>query len=623
MKKKTSDTIDSFTLSRRSLVLGVGGAGVFGVLTARLYYLQVIRAEDYRSLSDDNRFNYNMVIPVRGTIRDRNGEALAQNRQDYRLMLIPEQVKNLDETLDKISPILPISSQMRRRIKKDIRKNPRFIPVLVKDHLDWQSFAALNLKTPHLAGIVPEAGEGRAYPKDGVFSHVLGYVGKASPSDVARDDDRLLLQPTFRIGKTGVEAAVDKKLRGESGRLKVEVNAFGRIVREWPEAKDAAKPGADVFLTLDADLQRRAAALFEDDSGGAVVIDVITGELRTLLSMPSFDANMFVSGLSNADMRRLNSDEKRPQFNKVIGGGYPPASTFKMAVMLAGLETGLIGLSETVFCSGKTRLGNRTFHCWERKGHGAVAMQQALQVSCDSYFYELGQRVGIAKIADVARRLGLGQIYDIDIGGQTPGIVPDEVWKEREKGHSWRMGDTFNASIGQGFVLTTPLQLAVMAARLANAREAVMPTLIISDKISEFSKLDFDPLHLDVVRQAMWMVTEQPGGTAYRENGLGIQGVELAGKTGTGQVFGITKLERRGGVRKNKKLPWHLRDHSVFVGFAPFDSPRFASAVLVEHGGSGAKRAADISRKLMAYALRRDGLGAGIEPSETGPKASL
>jgi len=355
---------------------------------------------------------------------------------------------------------------------------------------------------------------------------VLGYIGRAGTRDIESDDDPLLKQPTFRIGKTGVEAAEEKTLRGASGQLKVEVNARGRIVREWPDPDTRATPGKDVWLTLDAELQEFAAKQFAtedegDDSGGVCVVDIITGELRTLLSMPTFDSNLFVSGLTQSDMDRMNNDPKRPQYNKVIAGGYPPASTFKMAVMLAALESNLIDPSKGIFCSGKTQLGNRTFHCWKRQGHGRMDMRDALKHSCDTYFYEISQVIGIDAIADVARRLGLGESYDISIGGAISGIVPNGAWKKQRLGTGWRMGDTFNASIGQGFVLATPLQLAIMTARIANTVDAVVPQLVIGQTLPEFKPLDFNPEHLAYVRDAMWAVTSEPGGTAYRPNPFG------------------------------------------------------------------------------------------------------
>lgn len=604
------------TLSRRTAIMGLGGLGMFGVLGARLYNLQVTNAENYIALSEDNRFNYNVLLPSRGQILDRHGEALAVNIPNYRVVLIPERTPDIDKALSEVRQVIDIDERALKRIERDLKSNPKFVPITIKDNVEWEQFAALNMGIYDLPGVIPEVAEGRAYPNDGIFAHTLGYIGRAGDQDIERDEDPLLRQPTFRIGKTGVEAAADKSLRGSSGRLKVEVNAMGRIVREWPDPQDAATSGQDVFLTLDAHLQKFAAEQFGEASGGISVIDCMTGELRTLLSMPSFDANLFVNGLTQADMDRLNNDPKRPQFNKVIGGGYPPASTYKMAVMLAALESGLIDPDREIFCVGKMRLGNRTFHCWKRNGHGPVDMRESLKQSCDTYYYEISQIIGISKIADMARRLGLGQDYDIGISGETKGIVPDEAWKQARLGASWRTGDTLNASIGQGFVLASPLHLAVMTARLANGADALTPSLMIGQDITPFESLDIDPAHLAYVRDAMFSVCEEPGGTAYRIDSLGLGGPKMAGKTGTGQVRGISASERATGVRKNNEVPWELRDHSIFVGYAPFDQPRFAVGTIVEHGGSGARRAADITRAVLSEALKRDGLG---PRSETNP----
>lgn len=621
-RRDNDDIIDPHTVTRRTALVSLGGLAVIGVLSSRLYYLQVTKAEDYTVLSDRNRFNFNIIVPERGRILDRNGTPLAVNRQDYRVLMIPEQVKDIDIALDNINRVLPLSGGTRERVKKDIKRNARFIPVLIEDHLDWTTFAALNLHAPDLPGVIPNVGQGRAYPYKGIFAHTLGYVGTAGPDDVKADPDPLLRQPSFRIGKTGVEAAADMRLRGKSGKLKVEVNAFGRIVREWPSVEDSPVPGEDVSLTIDADLQRYAAELFEEESGAVVVIDVMTGELRTLLSMPTFDGNLFVSGLTQADMKRLNSDYKRPQFNKVIGGGYPPASTFKMVVMLAALKEGIIDVDKKIYCTGKTRLGRRNFHCWKKGGHGPVNMRDGLKQSCDVYFYELADRMGIQPIHDMAEKLGFGTRFDIGIKGQYAGINPDEDWKQRFRGDGWRMGDSYNASIGQGFVLATPLQMAVMTARIANGRRAVSPNLIIGQTLDGFAPLDIDAAHMQFIREAMWSVCQEPGGTAYRRNGTGIPGVDMAGKTGTGQVRSISKAERLSGVMSNARLEWELRDHSVFVGYAPYTSPRFAVATLVEHGGSGAGKAATISRAIIQRVLERDGMQAennSQDIKKTGP----
>ena len=593
--------------SRRSVILGIGGLSLFGVFGARLHHLQVKKGADYRTLSENNQFNFQIVVPDRGRILDRNGKPLATNRLDYRVVMIPERVEDIDLTLAQIGRHVTISEAQTARIKRDIKRNRSFTPILIEDHLSWEQFAALNLDLPELPGVIPQSGQTRQYPASGEFSHLIGYVGK--PGQAALDEDKspLLRQPTFQIGKTGVEANEDKRLRGSSGRLKVEVNALGRVVREFPSDSDAAKTGEDVSLTIDAKLQSETAKAFGDESGGAVVMDVITGELRVLLSMPTFDANLFVSGLTQADMDKMNSDEKRPQFNKVIGGGYPPASTLKMVVAMAGLEDGLIAPQETIMCTGKTDLGRRTFHCWKRRGHGQMNLHEAIKNSCDTYFYKMIERIGIDRVKSMGLRMGLGQVFDIGISGQTPGLLPDDAWKRARLNDAWRTGDSYNASIGQGFVLATPLQLAVMAARIANGSRAVTPHIVIGEDAPNFAQLDVNLDHLKIVQHAMFGVCEEPGGTAYKPGALGFDGVQMAGKTGTGQVRGISAAERAVRVRRNEELPWKYRDHSIFVGYAPYDNPRFAASCLVEHGGSGARKAAEMVRGMLRGALASDG----------------
>lgn len=602
------DGNDNISLSRRTLILSGAGIGIFGILSTRLYQLQVLRSEDYTALSENNRFNYNIIVPSRGRILDRSGNVLALNRQDYRVELIAEQVTDINLTLDKIAEVVVLSDPTRERIKKDVKKHAKFVPVLVEDHLSWEAFSALNIRAPEIPGVVPKVGEGRSYPYNGIFCHVLGEVGKAKPVDIENDKDPLLRQPTFRIGQSGVEKGAEPRLRGKAGRLKVEVNAVGRIVREWPEANNRSKAGEDVYLTIDAPLQEHAAEQFGEDSGGTVVIDVHTGEVRTLLSMPYYDGNRMVSGISREELALMNSDPKTPFNNKAVRGVYPPASTFKMTVMLAALETGQVNPKERVICTGHTKVGNKKFHCWRRRGHGPVDLMQSLQYSCDVYYYEMAHRIGIDTVHDVAIRLGLGQSYDLGIQTRASGLIPNREWKQKNRRDGWRLGDSLNAFIGQGYVLSTPLQLAVMTARLANGKKAIRPHVIIDENIPEFANMNFDPAHLDIVRESMRQVCMVPGGTAYRDFPLGPSGVDMAGKTGTGQVTGISASERATGVIRNQDKEWRFRDHSIFVGYAPFEAPRFAVGTIVEHGGSGSGRAADISRSILQKSLELDGL---------------
>ena len=618
--RKTVQTVDlDGALTRRTVLVGAGVLGTFGVLGARLYQLQVLEAESYTAASEDNRFNFRITVPPRGRIRDRHGEVLADNRLDYSVVIVPEEARSPEDALDRIAQVMEVSDATRERVLKTARSQPKFVPILVDDYLSWEDFSALNLRLPDMPGVLPQVSQGRAYPVDGIFSHVLGYVGRPGPRDVEASDDPLLRQPTFWIGKTGIEASQDLDLRGEAGSLRVEVNSAGRLVREWPDASSAPTPGRDTYLTIDAELQRFAAEQFGEEAGGLAVMDVETGELRVLLSMPTFDANKFVSGISQAELDRLNGDERRPQYNKSVAGGYPPASTFKMVMMMAALESRLINPYRTVYCPGHLRLGRRTFHCWKRGGHGNVNMKDALAQSCDVYFYDtvqrLGPEFGMEWVQRVGRELGFGQSYDIGVGGQSEGILPTPDWKRSRRNQPWTMGDSLNASIGQGFVLANPLHLAVMTARIANGRRKVMPSLAIGDSLTEFAPLELEPRNIAFVQDAMHAVTAVPGGTAYRADPFGLgTDIQLAGKTGTGQVRGISLADRRAGTYKNSELPWKYRDHALFVGYAPYSKPRYACAAIVEHGESGSRTAAPLVRSVLGEALRRDGYGEASAP---------
>lgn len=595
--------------TRRALMMGAGGAAVFAALGARLYQLQVIDTERYRVLSEDNQFNFLLTPPSRGRILDRFGVPVADNRDSYRVVMIPEQAGDAEAALDRLGNIIEITPQQRDRILGNVRRAPRFRPVTVRDDLDWGSFAAINLQTPDLPGINPGVAEIRDYPSGPAFAHILGYVQPAP--DIAAGDDPLLRHPGFRIGRTGAEAAREDTLRGAAGSLKVEVNAFGRVIRELPEQSNPATPGQDVHLTIDADVQRFAHERLDGESAAAVAMDVESGDLLALVSTPGFDPNLFVTGISQTDFNALNQNEYRPLYNKALQGTYPPASTFKAVVALAALEAGVVNTTERVTCSGSIRLGDREFHCWRSQGHGRVNLRDAVKTSCDVFFYEMAQRLGIDRIASAARQFGLGSAPDIGLAGVSRGIVPDEQWKLSRYGQRWSQGETLITAIGQGFMLASPLQMAVMTARLASGR-SVSPRLYLDHPADQGQELVQNPAHLDIVRDALRAVVHEPGGTSYYTlGGLGVEGVEMAGKTGSAQVYSISAAEREAGVRTQDELPWRLRDHGMFVCYAPAARPRYVVATVVEHGGGGSRAAARPARDILRLLIERDPSAAG------------
>jgi len=590
------------TFTRRVAIMGGLQVAAFSVLAGRMYYLQVLRSDEYRMQADENRINMRLLAPLRGRIVDRFGNELASNRQNYRAVLIPEQTPDIEDTLDKLARIVEITDFDRKKILRDIKRSPRFMPITVAENLTWDQFAQININEPDLPGVQPDVGETRFYPYTAELAHLVGYVGAVSEQEMDRKVPLLTL-PGFRIGKNGIEKAYDERLRGQAGSRHVEVNAFGRVIREL--AKDPGKPGEEIVLTVDMDVQEFAWNTLKDESASAVVMDIHSGDVLAFVSAPAFDPNEFAKGMSQTLWKSLLENPYKPLLNKAIAGLYPPGSTFKMVVAVAALEAG-IRPEQSVHCSGAYWLGNHAFHCWKKEGHGTMNMHNAIKYSCDTYFYDVARRVGIEAIARTARRFGLGETYDFDVPGEKAGIVPDPKWKRAHTGESWHQGETVISGIGQGFLLTSPLQLAVMTARLANGGKAVRPRLTRAIggellPVPEAADLGFDPAHLAIACKGMDGVSNEPGGTAYRSR-IPDPGMELAGKTGTAQVRRISRAERASGVLKNEQLEWLRRDHALFVCYAPVHNPRYALSLVVEHGGSGsaaaAPRARDIMRKV-------------------------
>lgn len=605
MQNKVNED-DGRLFTRRSLIFLGAQAGFVGLLGARMRFLQVDQSEQFRSLAEENRINIRLLPPARGQIFDRNGYEVAINQQNYRVVIVREQAGDVAEVLDRLAQIIPLTEEERERALKEILRRPAFVPVAVKENLSWEDIAAVSANSPALPGITPEVGLSRYYPMAGDFAHIAGYVGPVSDYDLSKIDDQdpLLQIPRFQIGKSGIETKIERKLRGQAGIKRIEVNAVGRVMRELDRKEGDS--GVDLQLTVDAKLQNYVQARLAGESAAAVVMDVRNGDLLALGSAPTFDPNKFVTGISVADYQALLENPYRPLANKTVQGTYPPGSTFKMMVALAAVEDGLITEDETIRCNGYYQLGNQRFHCWKRGGHGRMNLHNGLKNSCDVYYYEVSQRVGIEKIAAMARRFGLGVQHELPVSAVAEGLIPTKAWKAAHRENNWVVGDTLNAAIGQGFVLASPLQLATMAARIASGN-AVEPRLLKSVANAETTLAPPAPLGvskkaLDAVRAGMFAVSNERGGTAYSTR-IDEKSMAMAGKTGTSQVRRITEKERREGVTRNADLPWKRRDHALFVGFAPYDDPKFAISVIVEHGGGGSAVAAPIARDIMLHAL--------------------
>ena len=607
MKRSQKETEDSArAISRRAMVMGGLMLTTGGILAARMRYLQVERASDFRLLAEENRINIQLLPPARGRIYDRRGLILADNEQNYTVVMVRENADDVDAVLDRLSRIIGIDMNRLERAREEMMARAPFVPVTIADRLTWEEFASVAVNAPALPGVTPEVGLSRIYPLGADFAHVVGYVGPVSDFYLQStgDTDPVLQIPDFQVGRYSVEARMEQDLRGQAGSRRVEVNAAGRVMRELD--RSPAEPGSDIQLTIDTGLQNYAQARLAGESASAVVMEIDSGEVLALASAPSFDPNLFVRGISVADYSGLTEDPYRPLASKTVQGLYPPGSTFKMITALAGLEAGVITPEETVTCNGFVELGTRRFHCWRRGGHGRMNMVDGISQSCDVYYYDLAQRVGIEAIAAMARRFGLGIRHDLPLSGVAEGLIPTREWKRANRGAEWVVGDTLNASIGQGFVLNSPLQLAVMTARLASGRN-IQPQLVrsidgIDQRLDPAEDMGVDPDHLAVIREGMWSVTNFRRGTAFGARVIE-EGYEIAGKTGTSQVRNITAAEREAGVTANEDLPWERRDHALFVGYAPADNPRYAVSVVVEHGGGGSAVAAPIARDLLLRAM--------------------
>ncbi|AWI84092.1 penicillin-binding protein 2 [Alloyangia pacifica] len=599
MRRTPKESSDSWRrISRRALLLGGVQLGFAGMLGLRMHHMQVDQADEFRLLAEENRINMRLIPPSRGRIFDRKGKVIAENTPTYRITIVREDAGDVEDVIAKLSALVELDEDELNRALAEMRRSAPFLPITIADRVSWESISRVAVNAPALPGVTPEVGLSRFYPQHGNFAHVVGYVGPVSERDLARyeDPEPVLRIPRFQIGKVGVEAKYEEELRGKAGAKRVEVNAVGRVMRELDRRE--GDNGADIQVTIDSDLQDYVQARLGHESASCVIMDVEKGDLLAIASAPSFDPNKFVRGISVADYSILRDNDHRPLASKTVQDAYPPGSTFKMVTALAALEAGVLSPDDTVWCPGHLEVGSRRFHCWKRSGHGHVTLEQALQQSCDVFFYDVAMKVGIDRIADVGRRLGLGTAPDVPMSATTSGIMPNREWKQRERGKGWLIGDTVNASIGQGFVLTSPLQLAIMTARIATGRE-VHPRLVktidgVETELVGGQALDINPNHLRWVRKGMSSVMNTTRGTGYRSRVVA-EGYELAGKSGTAQV--------RNRVVSNDEVPWVERDHALFVGFGPVNAPRIAVSVVVEHGGGGSSAAAPIVRDVALQAL--------------------
>ena len=604
--------------TRRALLLMAGQTAALGALGIKLYRVQVEEGAKYATLAESNRVSARLIASPRGRILDRFGQVLAGNNLNWRALILAEETTDLQATLAAFDRLVPLDDHDRARIERDMKHNRRFIPVTVKDFLNWDDMAKIEVSAPDLPGVLVDVGTTRFYPFGPDLAHIVGYV--APPSEQDLGDDPVLALPGVRVGRAGVEQFREEDLRGDAGEVQMEVNSVGRVIRELDRTDGT--PGDEVALTIDADLQRTVLGRLGDAAASAVVMDCTNGEVLAMTTTPSFDPTLFDSGVSEKQWIEWTADRKTPLINKATAGVYPPGSTFKMAVGLAGLKAGAITTDSYINCPGFIDLGDTRFHCWRKRGHGSLNLRGGLKNSCDVFFYEVARRIGIDAIAETANAFSFGVDTGVDLPGARKGLMPTKEWR-RKHGHAWNIGDTISCGIGQGYIQATPLQLATYVSRIATGR-AVVPhvTRTIADRLQtgatpdDFPALDVPEDALQTVRGGMYAVVNEYGGGAPHAR-LNIPGVQMAGKTGSSQVRRVSRWAREHGHFNSANLPWEFRPHALFVCFAPYDAPRYAVAVVVEHGNKGADAAAPLARDIMQDTLTRDPARRQVAPGQT------
>ena len=640
MKNKSQKYLEN-TISKRFFLLSILKGAVVGGIGWRFFDLQMIENRKYEKLSDNNQFNFHMIAPERGRILDRKMRLLAGNMDGFSLVLNWNKNVNEDEVIKKILTIINISQKDLHNFYEEIKSiNKKFAKeILITKKLSQKDVSKLAVRSIEFPEVSFSMTKKRVYPQGIIAGHITGYVGPYSEKDSK-------IKPNtswFEVGKTGLEEFFEKDLRGKFGRKRNEVTSKGHIIAS--QIYENTIPGKDIQTSLDMGLQAFAIERFErgnntkvylkndkikkqieqvknidyenkdfvykdkknrivnPQSGSLIVMDIENGEILCSVSSPGYDPNIFSEGLEINVWNSLKNNSRAPFLNRSMSGIYPPGSTIKMAVALAALENGIIDYNTKFYCNGLKELGSSTFHCWAKDGHGQLNLMEAIEQSCDVYFYELGLKVGIDKIALMMKKLGLGQYYDIEINDKSKGVVPNIEWKLKRDGLQWSMGETLNASIGQGYLLTTPLQLTTMVSRIANGKFSVTPTLIMKKSQNRFEPLKINPKHLDFIKKSMERVVTGIKGTA-KNHQIGSKKIEMAGKTGTVQVVRISEAEREKGLIKNEDRPWKKRDHALFVGYAPVSKPKYAITVVVEHGGSGSSVAAPIARDIFKYIFK-------------------
>ena len=611
--------IKSKLIGRRMFLLSISKGIVLVGILGRLISLQINESTKYKTLSDKNRFREWRLAPERGLIKDYFDKEIASNRQVYQIHLIPENTQSIEGVFVRLKTILNISDNRIFSLKRKIAKQKPWEPIIVSDNLNWSEFSRINLFLHELQGIEPIVSVARVY-KDNSSVHVLGYVSQASAKDLKNKKYlKEMFVPGMTVGKTGLERRLDKEIIGKTGFQRYEVNAFGKRIKKIKV--DLGKVGKSFKTTLDLEVQQYVAEALEDKAASVCVMDIYNGDIVSLVSSPLYNPNAFVHGIDSAYWKSLINDDRKPLINKAISGLYPPGSTIKTLVALSALENKVIRPLDTVRCKGKIELFGEKFHCWKKKGHGIMNMRTGMKRSCDVYFYEVARRLGVDRLSETAKKFGLGKKVLQDFSEERSGVVPSTSWKKQYIGQNWYLGETLHSGIGQGYFQSTPIQLCLMVAQIANGGFEIKPRILFDktkNNLKEYlkfknenpgqplpadllvSNFSLKPLfknqeNIKIIKDAMYSSSNEPGGTSYGSR-LEDKRFTFAGKTGSSQIRRFTEAQREAEV-KQEQLKYENRDHALFIAFAPVSDPKYAISVVVEHGGSGSKAAAPIAKK--------------------------
>ena len=622
--------IKSKLISRRMFLLSIGKAAVVVGIIGRLISLQINESKKYKTLSDKNRFREWKLAPERGVIKDYFNQEIASNRQVYQIHLIPENARSINELFFRLKSILNITDRKIFSIKKKIKKQKPWEPIIISDNLNWSEFSRINLFLNELPGVEPIVSVARVY-KDKSSAHILGYVSQVSAKDLKNKKYlKEMAVSGIAVGKTGLERRLDEEIIGEVGFQRYEVNAFGKRIKQIQI--DQGQAGKNYKTTLDLEIQKYTSEILEDKAASVCVMDVYNGDIVSLVSSPIYDPNTFVHGVEKDYWDSLISNERKPLINKALSGLYPPGSTIKTLVALSALENKIVSPLKSVKCTGKIEMHGEKFHCWKKKGHGIVNMRSAIKRSCDVYFYEIARKLGVDRLSVTAKKFGLGEKVLKDFSEERSGVVPNTSWKKKYIGQNWYIGETLHTGIGQGYFQSTPIQLCLMTAQIANGGFKIKPRIIFDKKkndLKEYLKfkkenpdqplpqnlllnnLDLKPLfknqeNIKIIQDAMFSSSNEPGGTSYRSR-LEDKKFTFAGKTGSSQIKKFTEEQREAEV-KQENIPYKSRDHALFIAYAPVSDPKYAISVVVEHGGSGSKAAAPIAKKVIKKVLERHDL---------------